>query len=60
MCPPITSLENNLKRERKLIPQIVLRTWHSYTKNINIYKEMFGDDFVLMNNDTHPMKKLQP
>ena len=48
---PITSLERNLQRDRNLLPSIVVRTWRDYTKNIDTYKEVFGDNFILVNND---------
>jgi dephospho-CoA kinase len=48
---PITSLERNLQRDRNLLPSIVVRTWRDYTKNIDTYKEAFGDNFILVNND---------
>lgn len=48
---PITSLERNLQRDRNLLPSIVVRTWRDYTKNIDTYKEAFGNNFILVNND---------
>jgi dephospho-CoA kinase len=48
---PITSLERNLNRDRSLLPSIVLRTWRDINKNINTYKQAFGDNFILINND---------
>jgi predicted kinase len=52
---PITSLERNLSRGsnngRSLLPQIVLRTWRDVNKNIDEYKRIFGDNFVLINNN---------
>jgi predicted kinase len=48
---PITSLERNAARERALLPQIVLRTWRDVNKNIDEYKNIFGDKFVLINNN---------
>jgi predicted kinase len=48
---PMTSLEQNSKRDRSLIPTIVLRTWQSVNKNINGFKEAFGDNFIIVNND---------
>jgi hypothetical protein len=48
---PITSLERNLNRDRSLLPSIVLRTWRDINKNIDIYKQAFGDNFILINND---------
>lgn len=48
---PMTSLEQNSKRERSLIPPIVLRTWKSVNQNINDFKNAFGDNFIIVNND---------
>jgi predicted kinase len=48
---PITSLERNAARERALLPQIVLRTWRDVNKNIDEYRNIFGDKFVLINNN---------
>ena len=52
---PITSLERNIKRGadggRSLLPQIVLRTWRDVNKNIDEYRRIFGDKFVLINNN---------
>jgi predicted kinase len=48
---PMTSLEQNTKRERSLIPTIVLRTWKSVNQNVNDFKNAFGDNFIIVNND---------
>jgi predicted kinase len=48
---PTTSLERNANRERSLMPGIVLRTWRDINQNIETYKQEFGDNFVLINND---------
>ena len=52
---PITSLERNVSRGgangRSLLPQIVLRTWRDVNKNIDEYRNIFGDKFVLLNNN---------
>jgi predicted kinase len=48
---PITSLDRNANRERSLMPSIVLRTWRDINQNIDIYKQAFGNNFVLINND---------
>lgn len=48
---PITSLERNANRERSLLPSIVLRTWRDINQNIEIYKQAFGDNFIILNND---------
>lgn len=46
---PMTSLERNKNRERSLLPQIVLRSWAGVVSNINDFKQLFNDNFVLVN-----------
>jgi predicted kinase len=48
---PLTSLERNFNRERSLLPQIILRTWRDVNENIDKYQELFGSNFILINND---------
>jgi len=48
---PLTSLERNAQRERSLLPSIVLRTWRDVNKNIDLYKNEFGKNFILINNN---------
>jgi hypothetical protein len=48
---PLTSLERNQKRDRSLMPGIVLRTWRDVNKNIETYKQAFGSNFLLINNN---------
>lgn len=48
---PITSLERNVKRERSLLPSIVLKTWINVNKNIETYKQAFGDNLIIVDND---------
>ena len=48
---PITSLERNAKRDRSLLPSIVIRNWRDINKNIDTYKQAFGDNFIIVNND---------
>jgi predicted kinase len=48
---PLTSLERNQQRDRSLMPGIVLRTWRDVNKNIETYKEAFGNNFILLNNN---------
>jgi predicted kinase len=48
---PITSLERNMSRERSLLPSIVVRTWRDINKNIETYKQAFGDNFIIINNN---------
>jgi predicted kinase len=48
---PMTSLKRNAERDRSLLPQIVLRTWRDTNKNIELYRQEFGDRFILINNN---------
>jgi predicted kinase len=54
---PMTSLKRNAERERSLLPQIVLRTWRDTNKNIDLYRQEFGDRFILINNDPEDADK---
>lgn len=54
---PMTSLKRNAERERSLLPQIVLRTWRDTNKNIDLYRQEFGDRFILINNDPEDANK---
>jgi predicted kinase len=48
---PLVSLERNQQRDRSLMPGIVLRTWRDVNKNIGVYKQSFGNNFILLNNN---------
>jgi dephospho-CoA kinase len=54
---PLTSLERNQQRDRSLMPGIVLRTWRDVNKNIETYKQAFGNDFILLNNNPKEANK---
>jgi predicted kinase len=54
---PLTSLERNQQRDRSLMPGIVLRTWRDVNKNIGIYKQAFGNNFILLNNNPKDAKQ---
>ena len=54
---PITSLERNMKRDRSLLPSIVIRSWRDVNKNIDTYKQAFGDNFTLVNLDPENANK---
>ena len=54
---PITSLERNMKRDRSLLPSIVIRSWRDVNKNIDTYKQAFGGDFTLVNLDPDDANK---
>jgi len=62
-----TDLERSLKQnqdrfdksggeDRSLAPSIVLRAWASITQNYDIYKMMFGDNFVSVANTSEDEK----
>jgi predicted kinase len=48
---PLLSLERNANRDRTLMPSIVLRTWRDVNKNIEVYRQLFGNNFILINNN---------
>lgn len=52
---PLVSLERNHSRERSLKPSIVTRSWKNSISNIGIFRKMFGNDFILINNDPKNM-----
>ena len=54
---PITSLERNQQRDRSLMPGIVLRTWRDVNKNVDIYRQAFGENFILLNNNPESSEK---
>jgi predicted kinase len=54
---PMISLKRNFERERSLLPQIILRTWRDTNKNIELYRQEFGDRFILINNDPEDANK---
>jgi len=54
---PITSLERNKQRDRSLLPSIVLRSWRDVNKNIDAYKQAFGNNFILLNLDPEDVNK---
>jgi predicted kinase len=48
---PITSLERNKTRDRSLLPSIVIRSWRDVNTNIDVYRQAFGNNFILLNLD---------
>jgi hypothetical protein len=43
-----------------LQPSIVLRTWVGVNQNIDTYRQAFGDNFVLINNDPNGKLEYDP
>jgi predicted kinase len=57
---PYTSLKRNAGRDRALPPAIVLRTWRDVNKNLEEYENIFGDKFILINNDPEGKAEFDP
>jgi predicted kinase len=54
---PLTSLERNQQRSRSLMPKIVLETWRDVNKNIEVYRQAFGENFILLDNNPEGTNK---
>ena len=54
---PLTSLERNKTRDRSLLPSVVIRSWRDVNKNIDTYKQVFGNNFTLLNLDPKDANK---
>jgi predicted kinase len=48
---PLISLKNNQKRDRNLMPWMILRNWKNVNENINEFWGLFGDNFIIINNN---------
>ena len=52
---PLVSLERNRSRGEKggrsLRPSIIVSTWEKVNKNVDTFENMFGNNFILVNND---------
>jgi len=48
---PITSLERNRERDRSLPINAILSSWKGLVSSIDTYKNEFGNNIVLINND---------
>ena len=54
---PMTSLKRNANRNRTLVTSAVLNSWKGVASNIDTYKQIFGDDLVVINNDPEDADK---
>ena len=54
---PMTSLKRNAERSRNLVTSAVLSSWKGVASNIDVYKQAFGDNLVLINNDPEDVDK---
>jgi dephospho-CoA kinase len=48
---PMTSLKRNAERGRSLPTSAVLKSWEGVVKNIDLYKQAFGNNIIVINND---------
>lgn len=48
---PMTSLKRNAQRGRSLPTSAVLKSWEGVVKNIDLYRQSFGNNIVVLNND---------
>jgi dephospho-CoA kinase len=54
---PMTSLKRNSERGRSLPTTAVLKSWQGLVSNIETYKQAFGDNIVIINNDPQDVDK---
>jgi len=54
---PMTSLKRNVERGRSLPTSAVLNSWKGLVSNIDLYKQEFGDNIVIVNNDPEDVDK---
>ena len=54
---PMTSLKRNASRNRTLVTSAVLNSWKGVASNIDTYKQIFGDNLVVINNDPEDVDK---
>ena len=54
---PMTSLKRNAERGRSLPTIAVLKSWQGLVSNIDIYKQEFGNNIVMVNNDPEDVDK---
>jgi len=54
---PMTSLKRNAERGRSLPTIAVLKSWQGLVSNINVYKQEFGNNIVIVNNDPEDVDK---
>ena len=54
---PIISILQNAKRDRKLPLEAVVKTWEKAYSNVEEYKNLFGENFVLVNNQVPGYEK---
>jgi hypothetical protein len=53
----MTSLKRNAERGRSLPTTAVLKSWQGLVSNIETYRQAFGNDIVIVNNDPEDVDK---
>jgi hypothetical protein len=54
---PMTSLTRNAQRGRSLPTSAVLKSWAGVVNNIEPYRQLFGNNIVVINNDPSDANK---
>jgi dephospho-CoA kinase len=54
---PMTSLKQNSERGRSLVTSAVLSSWKGVASNIALYRDKFGSNIVIINNDPEDVDK---
>jgi shikimate kinase len=54
---PMTSLKRNAERGRSLPTSAVLKSWASVVSNIGSYRQLFGNNIVVINNNPSDVDK---
>jgi dephospho-CoA kinase len=54
---PMTSLKRNAERGRSLPTIAVLKSWQGLVSNIDLYRQAFGNNIVIVNNDPEDVDK---
>jgi dephospho-CoA kinase len=54
---PMTSLKRNAERGRSLPTIAVLKSWQGLVSNIDLYRQEFGNNIVIVNNDPENVDK---
>jgi len=54
---PMTSLKRNAERGRSLPTSAVLKSWGSVVNNIEAYRQLFGNNIAVINNDPSDVDK---
>lgn len=54
---PMTTLQRNIGRKRSLATPAVISSWEGLVSNLNLYREEFGNNIVIINKDPEDADK---